>query len=283
MAISAQDVKKLRDLTGAPMGECKAALEEANGDFEAAQNILREKGQAAAAKRAGRSTSEGAALIALSGDSSKAAGLILESETDFVANNDNFKELSSKLVNGLLTADLGSDPMAATIDGTSVAKLVEEGVALMRENIQLKKAIQVEGEFVGGYTHHDRKSSALVVFAGKHDKAAEIAKNIGMQVVSLRPSFLTKEEIPAEVIDKEYELQKRRAIEEGKPENIAENIAKGRINKEFFQEAVLLEQPYFIDSKRTVAQYVKDESGGALEIKSFVRLAVGESSDESGE
>lgn len=283
MAISAQDVKKLRDLTGAPMGECKSALEEANGDFEAAKNILREKGQAAAAKRAGRSTSEGAALIAISADASKGVGIILESETDFVANNDNFKELSSKLVNGLLTADLGSDPLTATVDGKTVGALVEDGVALMRENLQLKKALKVDGAFVGGYTHHDRKSSALVVLSGTHEKAAEIAKNIGMQVVSLRPSFLTKDEIPADVIEKEYTVQKNRAIEEGKPENIAENIAKGRINKEFFQEAVLLEQPYFIDSKKTVAQYVKDETGGAVEIKSFVRFAVGESGDDSAE
>lgn len=265
------------------MGECKSALEEANGDFEAAKNILREKGQAAAAKRAGRSTSEGAALIAISADASKGVGIILESETDFVANNDNFKELSSKLVNGLLTADLGSDPLTATVDGKTVGALVEDGVALMRENLQLKKALKVDGAFVGGYTHHDRKSSALIVLSGAHEKAAEIAKNIGMQVVSLRPTFLTKDEIPADVIEKEYTVQKNRAIEEGKPENIAENIAKGRINKEFFQEAVLLEQPYFIDGKRTVAQYVKDETGGAVEIKSFVRFAVGESGDDSAE
>lgn len=259
------------------MGECKAALEEAGNDFDKAQDILREKGQAAAAKRAGRSTSEGAAMVAFSSDHTKAAGVVLESETDFVATNENFRELTMKLATGFVTTDPGNDPNAQTIDGKAVSTLVEEGVALMRENIQLKKAVQVSAPFVGGYIHHDRKSAALVCFNGTHEKAEEIAKFVGMQVVSLRPTFLNKDEIPAEVIEKEYDLQKRRAIEEGKPENIAENIAKGRINKEFFQETVLNEQPYFNDNKLTVSQFVKDSSGGALAITGFVRFAVGES------
>lgn len=276
MAVSAQDVKKLRDETGAPMGECKAALEEAGNDMQKAKEILREKGQAAAAKRADRNTSEGVALIAISGDKKTAGGVVLETETDFVAGNENFRELGAKLASGFISNQPGGNPLGVSIEGKTADDLIKEGVALLRENIQLKKAVHVTGDFIGGYIHHDRKSSALVVFKGSHEKAEEMAKQIGMQVVSLKASYLAKDEIPAEVIEQEYEIQKRRAIEEGKPENIAENIARGRVNKEFYQEAVLLEQPFFMDGKRTVGQFLKDESGGALEVASFTRLAVGE-------
>ncbi|MBS1706087.1 MAG: translation elongation factor Ts [Armatimonadetes bacterium] len=277
MAVSAQDVKRLRDDTDAPMGECKAALEEAGGDFERAKAILREKGKAAAGKRAGRATGEGIAKFALSPDKKTAAGIVLECETDFVANNEKFKELADTLVNAFVTTDPGSDPNAVVVNGKPVATLLEEAVAVIRENIKLVKAIQIKSDgVVGIYNHHNGKKAAAVLMSGEGDNVSEAGNNLAMQTVALGAQYVDVEAVPKEILDKEYEIamQRTQAEQSGKPQNVLENIAKGRVNKEFMQTQVLMEQPFAKDPSKTVKQYVEETAKGSKPTK-VISLAVG--------
>jgi len=283
MAVTAQDVKKLRDETGAPMGECKSALEEAGGDFERARQILREKGAAAATKRAGRGTSEGVAFVVANADNTKVGGVVVECETDFVSKNAEFIAMVQEIAGAFVETDPGSDPLAVKVGDKTVKDLLDEAVGRIRENIKLTRSLHLSNpDGIGVYVHHDRKHAAAVELVGASDKNLEAGKNVAMQVVALKPSFLKKEDIPADVIEAEFETQKKRALEEGKPENIAENIARGRVNKEFFSEAVLLEQPFYLDNKKTVGAYVSEATGGKATVKSFNYLFVGgtEGTDE---
>lgn len=278
MAVSAADVKRLREETDAPMMECKAALEEAGGDFEKAKEILREKGQAAAAKRGDRGTAAGIAWTVVSGG--KAAGLVVECETDFVALNEKFKEFVETLANGLLDAanpapgtsvELGPD---AVVNGETIASQLEKMVAIIRENIVLKKAVvsaASEGASFALYNHiNTRKAAAYVEHKGG---SADSAFQVAIQAVAFPPTFLKRDDVPADAIEKETEIQTNRAINEGKPADVARKIAEGRVNKEYYQEKVLLEQPFYTDSKKKVTDYVKENGGG--EILSFQLFSVG--------
>ncbi|MBX3115325.1 MAG: translation elongation factor Ts [Fimbriimonadaceae bacterium] len=279
MAITAADVKKLRDLTDAPMMDCKKALEEASGDIDRAKDILREKGAAAGQKKAGRATKEGIAKVAVSDDSKSAAGIIVECETDFVSRNDDFKAMVDTMVNGMLAAGrAGGD---VEVNGQTIDGHISDAVGRIRENIQLRAAEFYkagEGEKLAAYNHHDGKWASVIVYSGDGDDAA---KQVAVQIVAFKPSFLTKDEVPADVINKEMEVQKARAIEEGKTPEMAENIAKGRINKEFYKEQVLLEQPIYLDQKMTVSDYLKQNGG--ITIKSYSLLAVGMSGEGTEE
>ena len=259
------------------MGECKSALEEAGNDFERAKQILREKGAAAATKRAGRGTSEGVAIVVANSDNTKVGGCVVECETDFVSKNDAFVELAKKIAEAFLNNDPGNDPLAVVAaDGKTVGTLIEECVGLFRENTKLTKWLHGSNpNGYGVYVHHDKKHACAVEMAGDSSENMAAGKNVAMQVVALKPTFLKKEDIPAEVIQAEYETQKKRALDEGKPENIAENIAKGRVNKEFFSEAVLLEQPFYLDNKKTVGAYVTEATGGKGSVTAFHYLYVG--------
>lgn len=277
MAITAQDVKKLRDLTDAPMMDCKRALEEAGGDLDRAKEILREKGAAAGAKKAGRTTKEGIAKFVVSDDGKTAAGIIVECETDFVSRNEDFKAMVNNLVNGFLAAgEAGPD---VVVDGKPVSEHIADAVGRIRENIQLRAAeiVTVVDGKLAAYNHHDGKFASVVAYTGEKEAAEKIA----VHVVAFKPPFLKKEEISQELIDREYEFQKKRALDEGKPENIAENMAKGRINKEFFQEQVLLEQLIYLDNKTKITDYLAQNGGG--EIKHFLLLAVGQSAEGTDE
>lgn len=279
MAITAADVKKLRELTDAPMMDCKKALEEANGDLDRAKDILREKGAAAGQKKAGRATKEGIAKIALSDDGKTGAGIIVECETDFVSRNDDFKGMVDMMVNGMLAAGKSSGDVE--VNGQSIDAHIADAVGRIRENIQLRAAefyTAGEGEKLASYNHHDGKWASVVTYSGE---GADAASRVAVQIVGFKPSFLTKEEVPADVIAKETEVQKARAIEEGKTPEMAENIAKGRINKEFYKDQVLLEQPMYLDQKITVAEYLKQNGG--ISIKSYSMLAVGQSGEGTEE
>jgi elongation factor Ts len=278
MAITAQDVKKLRELTDAPMMDCKKALEEADGDIDKAKDILREKGAAASQKKAGRATKEGIAKVVVSEDGKTGAGIIVECETDFVSRNDDFKNMVDKLVRGML-AD-GSAGLDVVVEGLTVEQHLAEAVGKIRENIQIRKAeIFHAGEgMLASYNHHDGKWASIVTYNGGN---AEAAQQVAVNVVAFKPSFLQKSDIPKEVIDAEFDVQKRRALEEGKPENIAENIANGRINKEYYQENVLLEQLIYLDNKTKVVDYLAQNGGGT--ITAYALLAVGQSVDGEGD
>lgn len=279
MAISASDVKRLREETDAPMMECKVALEEAGGDFEKAKAILREKGQSAAAKRSGRSTSEGVAKFVVSADGKTAVGVVLESETDFVSNNDGFRKLVDTLANGLLNAPadaVNGDVNSVSIDGKTVAELVTEGVALFRENIQLTQAVKLETDgAIGVYNHHTGKQAAVVMVSGDAANAGEVATKGAIQAVAMGATYLTKAEVPQDIIAQEMELETQRAINDGKPAEMAAKIAEGRVNKEFFKSQVLLEQPFLEDESKSTAQFLKEMAQGTAEVTGFKRLTVG--------
>lgn len=280
MAISASDVKRLREETDAPMMECKVALEEAGGDFEKAKAILREKGQSAAAKRSGRSTSEGVAKFVVSADGKTAVGVVLESETDFVSNNDGFRKLVDTLANGLLSAPadaVNGDVNNVSIDGKTVAELVTEGVALFRENIQLTQAVKLETDgAIGAYNHHNGKFASAAVISGDASNASELATEVATQAaISDTVEYLTRAEVPQDVIASEIEAETKRAINDGKPAEMAAKIAEGRVNKEFFQNKVLLERPFWKDESKSTAQFLKEMAQGTAEVTGFKRLTVG--------
>jgi len=271
MAISAADVKKLRELTDAPMMDCKKALEEADGDFDKAVQILREKGASASAKKAGRATKEGIARIVLSADRKTGAGIIVECETDFVSRNDDFKAMVNKLVEGMLAAGkAGGD---VVVDGQSVSDHITEAVGKIRENIQLRAAeffTASEGQ-LAAYNHHDGKWASVVTYTGDNADAAE---KVAIQVVAYKPEYLKKEDVPADLIAAELATQTKRALDEGKPEEVAKNIAQGRVNKEFYQATVLLEQLIYTDNKTKVTEFLKQNNGG--DVTAYTLLAVGQ-------
>ncbi|HSI73884.1 MAG TPA: translation elongation factor Ts [Fimbriimonas sp.] len=264
---TAQDVKKLREDTDAPMMECKAALDEADGDYDKAKQILREKGKAAAAKRAGRSTAAGVVAFASSPDGKTVGGVVVESETDFVARNGEFIQIAQTIAEHVRDG--------ATAASDEIKQIVEGAVAKIRENIRVARAERLTSDAgIATYVHHDRtKGSAIVLSSG--DATNEAVRKVAVQVVSAPPEVVNKEELSQDKIAEEIESETRRAINEGKPENIARNIAQGRVNKEFIKKVVLLEQPFYIDPSKTVGQYLA-ESAKDAKVAQAVYLAVGQ-------
>lgn len=267
MSISAADVKRLRDETSAPMMDCKRALTEANGDFEKAKQILRESGAATAAKKAGRATKEGVAKIVADASGSKAAGVIVVCETDFVSGNDDFKSMVQSIADGFLAEGKAGADVA--VNGSTAGDIIQEAVGKIRENIQLADSFFVDGSKYAIYNHHDGKWASLVEYEGE---SADAAVQTAIQVVAFKPEFLSVDDVPKDFIDREIEVETARAMKEGKPQNVAENIAKGRVNKQFMQEKVLLEQPYYGDGKVKMKDYLKEN--GNITIKSYQLLSV---------
>ena len=254
---TAQDVKKLRDETGAPMGECQAALKESDGDYDRAKEILREKGKAAASKRADRET--GAATIAFATEGDRTAGVVLESETDFVSRNPEFFALAERAA-------------SLALAGQGFAELEEEATAKFREKSKVSKAVVFEGQVVT-YRHHDGTKGALVAYTGEGD--AEAVRKVAIQAVAFPPAVLKKEDLSQEMLAKELEIETKRAVDEGKPENIAKNIAQGRVNKEYVNKVVLLEQPFYLEPGKNTRTWLGENAKGA-EVTQFAYLAAGQ-------
>lgn len=268
---TAADVKRLRDETDAPMMECKGALEEAGGDYDRAKEILREKGKAAAGKKAGRATSAGVVAFATAADNKTVAGVVVESETDFVANNEGFVELAQNVADYVLA---NGAPTGDPMEDTKMKEFAEAIVAKFRENVQITKAVLVKSDNpIATYLHHNKSKGSMVVSEGEN-AGSEAIRKIAVQTVSNPPEVVAKEELSQELLDKEIEIETKRAIDEGKDEKIAKNIAQGRVNKEYIKKVVLLEQPFYIDPSKSVAQYLAEEAKGA-KITGFVYLAVG--------
>jgi elongation factor Ts len=270
---TAADVKKLRELTGSGMMDCKKALEEAAGDFDKAVEFLRIKGAKDVGKRAGRTTANG--LVAHSGH----ALLELNCETDFVAKNADFVALAQRLVehvDATKPADVAAF-LSSTLDGQSVAEIIELASAKIGEKLVVNRLAVLDGE-VAIYMH--RKSPDLppqvgvaVAYSGKSDEAADAdARGIAMQIAAMRPKYLTREEIPAEVVESERRIAEETAREEGKPDAALPKIVEGRVNS-FYKDFVLLEQGSVADQKKTVKQ-VMTEAG--LNVTRFVRFEVGQ-------
>lgn len=275
MSYTAADVKRLREKTDAPMMECKSALEEAGGDFDKAEQLLREKGKAAAAKRADRITGAGVVAFAVSDNHKAIGGVVLESETDFVSKNESFIALAQELAEIFLHNDPGNDPLAIQHGDRTVKDLIDGAVATIRENIKISKALHrtTDNQF-STYVHHDRTKGSIIEITGSDDQTRNVGRSVAIQTVAFPPEVVKKEELSQDKIQSEIDIETKRAIEEGKEENIARNIATGRVNKEFIKKVVLLEQPFYMDPAKSVAQYLSEEAKGH-NIVSFTYLSVG--------
>ena len=278
MEITAQLVKRLREETDAPMMDGKKALvqavEELGADateeavFARAKEILKESGKLQAGKRVDRTVSQGTVAVGRSGGTVAAVALLCE--TDFVARNEDFQALAQKLADAFAANDPGDAPLTANVDGKTVQEHIEDAVAKIRENIQLGGVVRVEGDAVGAYLHHDKMKAALVAVSGGNGAAEDMANKIGTQVVALRPEFISKDQVDQVRLNSELEAARQKAIEEGKPAEIAEKIAQGRVAKELLSEIVLLEQQWYADLSKKVGDVV-----GGIQVKRFVRIEAG--------
>jgi elongation factor Ts len=269
--ITAAEVNKLRKQTGAGMMDCKKALVEAEGDFEAAVDILRKKGQKVAAKRADRDATEGA-VIAKTNGSDKGVIIKLSCETDFVAKNENFVALANKLAELALEngASTKEELAAATFEGSlTIADKLQEQTGVIGEKIEVSELATVNAAYVASYIHMGNKIGTLV---GLTAEAAEAGRDVAMQAAAMNPVALNRDAVPQEVIDRELEVGKDLARQEGKPEEMLDKIAMGRLNK-FFKENTLVDQDFIKDSKMSVAKYLQSVQSG-LEIVDFARVAL---------
>jgi len=275
--ISAKDVKALRDETGAGMMDCKKALGDADGDVEKARELLRERGLSKAGKRAGRATSEGSVGIAI--DAGKGVLIELACETDFVAKNDQFQGLVQEVADAILAAgatDLASG-LAAKLGEGSVEDRVKAAVGLVGENIQLKRvgAISVDG-IVAGYVHGAGNLGVIVgVKTSDAEKSLEAARDVAMHVAAADPTPLAvdRDALDPAVVEKEKDFLRTQALQSGKPENIVENMVKGRINK-FYAENTLMEQAFVKDPDKKVGDFISEAGGGS--VTEFLRFKLGE-------
>ncbi len=270
--ISASLVKELREKTGAGMMDCKKALEQTNGSMDKAINWLREKGISKAAKKESRIAAEG--LVNIVSNDSKAVVLELNSETDFVASNEEFIELLNTISDIVLNNDVKTVEEALDVktkDGTLNDTLINK-VAKIGEKLSFRRfesATLNDDEVFGIYIHNTKKIAVITVLEGADEV---VAKDVAMHAAAMRPKYIRKEDIPEEVLEKEREIQKQIAINEGKPANIAEKMVEGRINK-FFKEICLEGQEFIKDSDLTVLEYVNKHNG---KIKTMIRYEVGE-------
>lgn len=271
--IKAVDVSKLRKITGAGMMDCKKALQESNGDFEKAQEIIREKGQAVANKRSDRDATEGVSLAKVSDDGKRGVIVVLNCETDFVARNKDFVTFAWQLVDLALNENPGNldEFKKLEINGKSAEEAVTEQIGVTGEKMELPYFEKVEAEQVVAYIHPDNKLSALVGFNKKLDDI-QTGKDIAMQVAAMDPVAVDKNDVPQDIIDKEKEIGMHQAKEEGKPENLLEKIAEGKLNK-FFKESTLMNQEFTKESKKTVRQYLHEKDKD-LSVASFKRYSL---------
>ena len=270
--ITASMVKNLRELTGAGMLDCKKALEATEGNLDKASEWLREKGISKAAKKADRIAAEGLVNILINGN--KAVVIEVNSETDFVAKNDEFKELINTISNALINSNVSSVEDAlklSTTDGT-LEDTITNKIAKIGEKLSFRRFALVEksdNETFGSYIHMNGKIAVLVVLEGAN---TEVAKDVAMHAAAMRPKYLNIESVPTEDAEHEREIQKQIAINEGKPADIAEKMVEGRIKK-FYKEVCLTEQPFVKNDDMSVSEYVKSNGGKVL---SMVRYEVGE-------
>lgn len=272
--ISASDVKKLRDMTGAAMMDCKKALTESNGDFEAAIDILRKKGQKVSAARADRSASEGSVFMHTNG---KVGYLVaLNCETDFVAKNQDFLTLGKNILDTAVTNQLKTmeQLQASAIEGRSVAEHIVDLVGKIGEKIEVSAFEVLESEQVISYVHTGSKLGVLVALANTNGANLEDAgRDVAMQIAAMSPIAVNKEDVDATTIQREIEIGKEQARAEGKPEEMLEKIALGKLNK-FYQERTLLNQEFVKEAKTTVAQYL-DRVQKGLTVSAFRRVSIG--------
>jgi elongation factor Ts len=274
MSITAADVNKLRQMTGAGMMDCKKALTEANGDFEKAIDELRKKGQKVAANRSDRDSKEGFVLAKVTSDNKRGVVFAVNCETDFVSKNADY----GKMVNNIMDIAIAKNPKTADElkalaydNNITVADKLIEQTGVIGEKIELTKFGVIEAPFVYAYNHPGNQLADIVGFSSPSVNA-DVAKDVAMQVAAMAPVAVDKGDVDAETIQREIEVGKEQAREEGKPEDMLEKIAMGKLNK-FYKESTLLNQEYIKDNKKTIAQYLNDSEKG-LTVTGFKRISL---------
>ena len=283
--ISAKTVKELRDRTGAGMMDCKKALTQTEGDIEKAIEYLREKGLAAAAKKAGRVAAEGVVKTFLSADKKKAAIVEVNCETDFVADNDQFTSFVDKVCALIVDVEVNTveELEAVKFEGeTTVKEALIELIATLGENMTIRrfKKFSVKNGAIQTYIHGGGRIGVVVKVESDNESPVleEVGKELCMQIAAANPLFLTEAEVDQESIDKEKEIYRVQALNEGKPENIVEKMVEGRIKK-YYKEVCLMDQAWVKDGDKSIAKFVEEkskEAGSAIKVAEFVRFERGE-------
>lgn len=299
MAVTASMIKELREITGAGMSICKEALVETNGDIEKAIQVLREKGLATAAKKAGRIAAEGVSIAHITEDNSVAVLLEVNSETDFVAKNEVFQNLVNSIAKQIVSSN------ASTVEqlleekwlenpSETVSSILTQNIATIGENLTIRRFKKVTNDngFLVSYIHAGGKVAVLVEFEtdSKDEKLVEAGKNVAMQIAAMNPEFLSSASVPADFIKKEEQILleqiKNDPNFEGKPEKVIEGTVKGRLNK-LLKDKCLLEQEYVkADNKETVAQYIQNiskEINAPVSVKNFIRYETGDGIEKKEE
>ncbi len=275
VTISAADVNKLRQQTGAGMMDCKKALTEANGDFESAVDILRKKGAKVAANRADRAASEGCVLSKVSADGKFGVVLSLNCETDFVAKNEGFVTLTTSILDLSLSNKIKSkdDLLNAKIGALSIADKLVEQTGVIGEKLEIGAYDFIESEAVSAYVHAGNRLATLVGLTKSGAENVEAGRQVAMQVAAMNPVSVDEKSVPQDIIQRELEVGKEQAIAEGKPAEMAEKIAQGKLNK-FYKESTLIHQEFIRDNKKTIKQFLTDTDKD-LAVVSFKRVSLG--------
>jgi len=292
--ITAAVIKDLREKTGAGMMDCKKALTENAGDFEASVDWLRKKGLAAAAKKSGRVAAEG--LVAIAVSDKKAAVIELNSETDFVAKNEKFQILASNIAKVALESGANDVEKLKTAEypgtGRDVASEIADLVGVIGENMQLRRSAEISGDVIVPYIHNAAgdnigKVAVLVAMttAGNKEKAAEFGRQVAMHIAAIKPESLDVSDLDRSLVTREKNILTDQARASGKPDAVIEKMIEGRIRK-FYSEVVLLEQPFVMDGKTPVKDALKEaekQIGGATKITGYVRFTLGEGVEKKEE
>jgi elongation factor Ts len=271
--ITAADVNKLRTITGAGMMDCKKALVESDGDFDLAIENLRKKGQKVAANRSDRESTEGAAIAVV--NETKTAGVVitLNCETDFVGMNESFVKMATEMAHLALNFKSKEEFLASNFNGITVAEKLIEQTGVIGEKIEIRTFETLEGAFVGSYIHSGNKIATLTALSANVAGADEAARNVSMQAAAMNPIALDEAGVDADTVAKEIEIAKDLLRQEGKPEAMIENIAKGKLGR-FFKDNTLVNQDYIKDSSMSVAAYIKSIDKD-LVVTGFKRAALG--------
>ncbi|MBW1617128.1 MULTISPECIES: translation elongation factor Ts [Empedobacter] len=269
---TAAEVSKLRNATGAGMMDSKKALEEAGGDFDKAVEVLRKQGQKVAAKRADRDSTEGAVIAKVNADQTKGIVIALNCETDFVAKNEAFVAMANEIADLALTVNSKEELLALPFAGITVGEKLTEQTGVIGEKIEIGTFQAIEGAIVNSYIHAGNKIGAVVSLSANVEGASEVARDVAMQVAAMNPVALDETSVAQSVIDTELSIARETLVAEGKPENMIENIAQGKLQK-FFKENTLVHQASIKDGKTSVQDIVKAVNAD-LKVTGFIRYSL---------
>lgn len=275
MAITAQDVNKLRQMTGAGMMDCKKALVEAEGDFDKAIDILRKKGQKVSAARADRDATEGSVFVRTNDDNTQGVLIALNCETDFVAKNDEFVSLGNEILDAAFSNSPSTrdELLALSLGDQTISEKITELTGKIGEKLEVSAYEQVTGEAVVPYIHAGSKLGVLVAMSGVNGSdVTNAGKDVAMQIAAMNPLAVNEEGVDQKVIEHEMQLGREQAVAEGKPENIVDRIAEGKVKK-FLKDNTLLNQPFVKDNSQTIAAYLNSVTSG-LTVSEFKRVSV---------